>query len=242
MNNYKGYLPGVNPNFTRKTLQDDDNRYFAYESATGTYVNGLGHEVKTVKEAITSNDKIDAEYREAFPPQKKVGAKPVRKMSATETWDVYYKSMSPIEKGQWNNEQRKKDVASKNMETWVKNNAELNKNPRAFKKEVERQKTNGTYGPGNKYEPGKYANIPKQKRIKPSNSFQILKAQEINPILVQNSGIDELLEQRRLLERSREESKIAEEKFKKSMQRIPDEDLNKGLGEVLGGFDVNKII
>jgi len=128
------------------------------------------------------------------------------------------------------------------METWVKNNAELNKNPGAFKKEVERQKTNGTYGPGNKYEPGKYANIPKQKRIKPSNSFQILKAQEINPILVQNSGIDELLEQRRLLERSREESKIAEEKFKKSMQRIPDEDLNKGLGEVLGGFDVDKII
>ena len=30
MSNYKGYLPGVNPNYTKKVLQDDDDRYFAY--------------------------------------------------------------------------------------------------------------------------------------------------------------------------------------------------------------------
>ena len=39
MSNYKGYLPGVNPNYTRKVLQDDDDRYYAYESSTGTFVN-----------------------------------------------------------------------------------------------------------------------------------------------------------------------------------------------------------
>ena len=47
MSNYKGYLPGMNPNRTRKIFQDDDDRYYAYESSTGTFVNNLGQEVKT---------------------------------------------------------------------------------------------------------------------------------------------------------------------------------------------------
>ena len=95
MNNYKGYLPGVNPNYTRKVLQDDDDRYFAYEGSTGRFVNNLGQEVKTAKEAIAFNDKIDAEYKQAFPPQKMVGAKPARSMSATEKYDTYFNKKSP---------------------------------------------------------------------------------------------------------------------------------------------------
>ena len=63
MSNYKGYLPGMNPNRTRKIFQDDDDRYYAYESSTGTFVNNLGQEVKTAKEAIAFNDKLDAEYK-----------------------------------------------------------------------------------------------------------------------------------------------------------------------------------
>jgi len=95
MNNYKGYLPGVNPNYTRKVLQDDDDRYFAYEGSTGRFVNNVGQEVKTAKEAIAYNDKIDAEYKQAFPPQKMVGAKPARSMSATEKYDTYFNKKSP---------------------------------------------------------------------------------------------------------------------------------------------------
>ena len=95
MNNYKGYLRGVNPNYTRKVLQDDDDRYFAYEGSTGRFVNSLGQEVKTAKEAIAYNDKIDAEYKQAFPPQKMVGAEPVRSMSATEKYDTYFNKKSP---------------------------------------------------------------------------------------------------------------------------------------------------
>ena len=95
MNNYKGYLRGVNPNYTRKVLQDDDDRYFAYESSTGRFVNNIGQEVKTAKEAIASNEKIDAEYTKAFPPQKMVGAEPVRSMSATEKYDTYFNKKSP---------------------------------------------------------------------------------------------------------------------------------------------------
>lgn len=78
MNRYKGYLTGINPNYTRKVLQEEDPRYFAYESTTGTFVNGKDQEVKTMKEAVAANDKIDAEYKAAFPPQKAIGAKPVR--------------------------------------------------------------------------------------------------------------------------------------------------------------------
>ncbi len=76
MSNYKGYLPGVNPNYTKKVLQDDDDRYFAMDS--GRFVNGLGVEVKTMAEAVAANDKIDAEYNKAWPPQKAINAKPVR--------------------------------------------------------------------------------------------------------------------------------------------------------------------
>ena len=76
MSKYKGYLPGINPNYTKKILQDDDDRYFAMDS--GRFVNGLGQEVKTMKEAVAANDKIDAEYNKAWPPQKAVGAKPIR--------------------------------------------------------------------------------------------------------------------------------------------------------------------
>ena len=77
MNKYKGYLNGVNPNFTRKVLQDDDPRYFTMDS--GRFVNGKDEELKTMAEAIKVNDKIDEEYKTAFPPQKAIGAKPFRK-------------------------------------------------------------------------------------------------------------------------------------------------------------------
>ena len=58
MSNYKGYLPGINPNYTKKILQDDDDRYFALDS--GRFVNGLGQEVKTMKE----KNKIENDYFE----------------------------------------------------------------------------------------------------------------------------------------------------------------------------------
>ena len=73
-NKYKGYLNGVNPNYTRKVLQDDDPRYFSID--TGRFVNGKGEELKTMAEAVKVNDKIDKEYKEAWPPQKAIGAKP----------------------------------------------------------------------------------------------------------------------------------------------------------------------
>ena len=37
MSNYKGYLKGINPNNTRKLIMDEQS--FAYEPATGTFVN-----------------------------------------------------------------------------------------------------------------------------------------------------------------------------------------------------------
>ena len=77
MNKYKGYLNGVNPNYTRKVLQDDDPRYFTMDS--GRFVNGKDEELKTMAEAIKVNDKIDEEYKTAWPPQKAIGAKPFRK-------------------------------------------------------------------------------------------------------------------------------------------------------------------
>ena len=98
MSNYKGYLPGMNPNRTRKILSDDDDRYYAFESATGTFVNNLGQEVKTAKEAIAINDKIDAEYKKAYPPQKAVGAKPFRAKRMTPTQS--YQQIKKIEKAE----------------------------------------------------------------------------------------------------------------------------------------------
>ena len=76
MNKYKDYLNGVNPNFTRKTLQDDDSRYYTMDS--GRFVNGEGKELKTMAEAIKVNDQIDEEYNTAWSPQKAIGAKPFR--------------------------------------------------------------------------------------------------------------------------------------------------------------------
>lgn len=75
-NKYAGYLLGVNPNYTRKVLQDDDPRYFSMDN--GYFVNNKGEEVKTLAEAVEINDKIDKEYKEAFPPQRAIGSKPVR--------------------------------------------------------------------------------------------------------------------------------------------------------------------
>ena len=98
MSNYKGYLPGMNPNRTRKILSDDDDRYYAFESATGTFVNNLGQEVKTAKEAIAINDKIDAEYKKAYPPQKAVGAKPFRAKRMTPTQS--YQQIKKIDKAE----------------------------------------------------------------------------------------------------------------------------------------------
>ena len=98
MSNYKGYLPGMNPNRTRKIFQDDDDRYYAYESSTGTFVNNLGQEVKTAKEAIAINDKLDAEYKKAYPPQKAVGAKPFRAKRMTPTQS--YQQIKKIDKAE----------------------------------------------------------------------------------------------------------------------------------------------
>ncbi len=89
MNNYKGYLRGVNPNNTRKLLMDEQS--FAYEASTGTFVNGIGEEVKTMKEAIAKNEKLDAELKNLFPPQKAVGATPVSR-------NVIHKQIAKVQK------------------------------------------------------------------------------------------------------------------------------------------------
>ena len=65
-------------------------------SSTGRFVNNLGQEVKTAKEAIAFNDKLDAEYKQMFPPQKSVGAKPFRakpqRMTPTKSFQQIKKS------------------------------------------------------------------------------------------------------------------------------------------------------
>ena len=67
-----------------------------HESSTGRFVNNLGQEVKTAKEAIAFNDKLDAEYKQMFPPQKSVGAKPFRakpqRMTPTKSFQQIKKS------------------------------------------------------------------------------------------------------------------------------------------------------
>ena len=155
MSNYKGYLPGVNPNYTKKVLQDDDDRYFAMDS--GRFVNGLGVEVKTMAEAVAANDKIDAEYNKAWPPQKAINAKPVRAI----------KSVPGI------NSKPKKDAAG-----YAK--------PGPFE---------STLNKIIDYAPNKIAR-PKQKRITPSNSYQILKKQEAGKDLGQFSNIQQDADER----------------------------------------------
>ena len=56
---------------------------YAYESATGTFVNGQGGEVKTMAEAIKKNDETEKLLKAAWPPQKPIGAVNV-KMTDTE--------------------------------------------------------------------------------------------------------------------------------------------------------------
>ncbi len=75
MNKYQGYLTGVNPNRLRKIAAEE--KMYAYESATGTFVNGQGGEVKTMAEAIKKNEETEKELKEAWPPQKAIGAKNV---------------------------------------------------------------------------------------------------------------------------------------------------------------------
>ena len=75
MNKYDGYLTGVNPNRLRKIVGEE--KFYAYESATGTFVNGQGGEVKTMAEAVKKNDETERELKEAWPPQKAIGAKNV---------------------------------------------------------------------------------------------------------------------------------------------------------------------
>ena len=57
MSNYKGYLPGMNPNRTRKILSDDDDRYYAFESATGTFVNNQVKKLRLQKKQSQSMTK-----------------------------------------------------------------------------------------------------------------------------------------------------------------------------------------
>jgi hypothetical protein len=75
MNKYQGYLTGVNPNRLRKIAAEE--KMYAYESATGTFVNGQGGEVKTMAAAIKKNEETEKELKEAWPPQKAIGAKNV---------------------------------------------------------------------------------------------------------------------------------------------------------------------
>ena len=200
MSNYKGYLPGVNPNYTKKVLQDDDDRYFAMDS--GRFVNGLGVEVKTMAEAVAANDKIDAEYNKAWPPQKAINAKPVRAI----------KSVPGI------NSKPKKDAAG-----YAK--------PGPFESTVNKIID---------YAPNKIAR-PKQKRITPSNSYQILKKQEaetarrsgIDATVFFNTPVDTFLAERAAMKRSIEESKKAEQEYKRKVATVPDEDLSKGLAGIM---------
>ena len=201
MSNYKGYLPGVNPNYTKKVLQDDDDRYFAIDS--GRFVNGLGVEVKTMAEAVAANDKIDAEYNKAWPPQKAINAKPVRAI----------KSLPGI------NSKPKKDAAGYAV-------------PGSFE---------STLNKIIDYAPNKIAR-PKQKRITPSNSYQILKKQEaaetprrsgIDATVFFNTPVDTFLAERAAMKRSIEESKIAEQEYKMKVAKVQDEDLGKGLARLL---------
>jgi hypothetical protein len=203
MSNYKGYLPGINPNYTKKILQDDDDRYFALDS--GRFVNGLGQEVKTMKEAVAANDKIDAEYNKAWPPQKAINAKPVRAI----------KSVPGI------NKKPKKD-----SEGYAK--------PGPFE---------STLNKIIDYAPNKVAR-PKQKRITPSNSYQILKKQEaetpnrsIDASLFFNTPVDTFLAERDALKISIEESKKQEQDYRKKVAKRNDDDFNKGLGSIVGVID-----
>ena len=75
MTKYEGYLTGVNPNRLRKIAAEE--KMYAYESATGTFVNGQGGEVKTMAEAIKKNEETEKELKAAWPPQKAMGAKNV---------------------------------------------------------------------------------------------------------------------------------------------------------------------
>jgi hypothetical protein len=83
MNKYEGYLTGVNPNQLRKLIGEE--KFYAYESATGTFVNGQGGEVKTMAEAIKKNEETEKELKKAWPPQKAVGARNIISSTKTET-------------------------------------------------------------------------------------------------------------------------------------------------------------
>jgi len=200
MSNYKGYLPGINPNYTKKILQDDDDRYFAMDS--GRFVNGLGQEVKTMAEAVAANDKIDAEYNKAWPPQKAVGAKPIRAVPVI----------------------NKKPVKD------VNGYAKAGPFESTLNKIID-------------YAPNKIAR-PKQKRITPSNSYQILKKQEaetpnrsIDASVFFNTPVDTFLAERDALKRSIEQSKKEEQDYKRKVAKRNDDDFNKGLGSIAGVID-----
>jgi len=76
MTKYDGYLTGVNPNRLRKIVGEE--KFYAYEGATGTFVNGQGGEVKTMGEAIKKNEETEKLLKAAWPPQKAIGAVNVR--------------------------------------------------------------------------------------------------------------------------------------------------------------------
>ena len=87
MNKYDGYLTGVNPNRLRKIVGEE--KFYAYESATGTFVNGQGGEVKTMAEAIKKNDETEKLLKAAWPPQKAIGAVNVKMTNADRRKNLY---------------------------------------------------------------------------------------------------------------------------------------------------------
>jgi len=89
MNKYDGYLTGVNPNHLRKIVGEE--KFYAYESATGTFVNGQGGEVKTMAEAIKKNEETEKLLKAAWPPQKAIGAANVKMTNAERRKNLYNK-------------------------------------------------------------------------------------------------------------------------------------------------------
>jgi len=119
MNKYDGYLTGVNPNRLRKIVGEE--KMYAYESATGTFVNGQGGEVKTMAEAIKKNDETEKELKAAWPPQKAIGAKNV---SLAEVEKKIATMGDPKSNGKWREfveRNKRAEVEEKKRQLRIKN-------------------------------------------------------------------------------------------------------------------------
>ena len=119
MTKYEGYLTGVNPNRLRKIAAEE--KMYAYESATGTFVNGQGGEVKTMAEAIKKNEETEKELKAAWPPQKAMGAKNV---SLAEVEKKIATMGDPKSNGKWREFVQKNkaaDIAEQKRQLRIKN-------------------------------------------------------------------------------------------------------------------------